>query len=72
MSEPLGLAGTIQAWENQIPYVVPQLISNSITSEVGLASANAAQALALGMVVLVALVMTAYVFLQRKTSRWLR
>jgi putative spermidine/putrescine transport system permease protein len=68
----LSAYATIQAWENQIPYVVPQLISNSITSEVGLASANAAQALALGMVVLVAVVMTSYVFLQRKTSRWLR
>jgi putative spermidine/putrescine transport system permease protein len=68
----LSAYATIQAWENQIPYVVPQLISNAISSEVGLASANAAQALALGMVVLVAIVMTAYVFLQRKTSRWLR
>jgi putative spermidine/putrescine transport system permease protein len=68
----LSAYATIQAWENQIPYVVPQLISNSITSEVGLASTNEAQALALGMVVLVAIVMTCYVLLQRRTSRWLR
>src|SRR2546425_10841037 len=68
----LSAYATIQAWENQIPYVVPQQISNSITSEVGLASTNEAQALALGMVVLVAIVMTSYVFLQRKTSRWMR
>ncbi len=68
----LAAYATIQAWENQIPYVVPQMISNSITSEVGLASTNAAQALALGMVVLVAIVMTLYVLLQRRTSRWLQ
>ena len=68
----LSAYATIQAWENQIPYVVPQQISQSLSSEVGLASTNAAQALALGMVVMVAIVMTAYVILQRRTSRWLR
>jgi len=68
----LSAYATIQAWENQIPYVVTQQISKSITSEVGLASTNEAQALALGMVVLVAIVMTLYALLQRRTSRWLR
>ena len=67
----LSAYATIQAWENQIPYVVPQEISKSITSEVGLASTNEAQALAFGMILLVAVVMTAYVLLQRRTSRWL-
>jgi putative spermidine/putrescine transport system permease protein len=68
----LSAYATIQAWDNQVPYVVPQQISNSITSEVGLAAANEAQALALGMVVLVAIIMISYVLLQRRTSRWLR
>ena len=62
----------MQAWENQIAYVVPQQISISITSEVGLASANEAQVLALGMIVVVVLVMVSYALLQRRTSRWLR
>ena len=31
----LSAYATIQAWENQIPYVVPQLISTAMTSEVG-------------------------------------
>ncbi len=68
----LSAYATIQAWENQIAYVVPQQISTSITSEVGLASPNEAQVLALGMMVLVAIVMTGYALLQRRTARWLR
>ena len=68
----LSAYATIQAWDNQISYVVPQQISTSITSEVGLASPNEAQVLALGMMVLVAIVMTGYVLLQRRTARWLR
>jgi putative spermidine/putrescine transport system permease protein len=68
----LSAYATVQAWENQIAYVVPQQINISITSEVGLASQNEAQVLALGMVVVVAVVMTSYVLLQRRTSRWLR
>src|SRR6185369_9800532 len=47
----LSAYATIIAWENQIAYVVPQQISLSISSEVGLANANTAQILALGMVV---------------------
>ena len=43
-----------------------------MTSEVGLASANEAQVLALGMIVLVAVIMTGYALLQRRTARWLR
>src|SRR6266581_3067739 len=56
----LSAYATIVAWENQISYVVTQQISVAMTSEVGLSSANEAQVLALGMVVVVALVMTAY------------
>jgi putative spermidine/putrescine transport system permease protein len=68
----LSAYATIQAWENQISYVVPQQISTSITSEVGLSSPNEAQVLALGMMVLVAIVMAGYALLQRRTARWLR
>lgn len=68
----LSAYATIQAWENQVPYVVPQKISLSLSSEVGLVSPNEAQALALGMVGMVALIMISYVVLQRRTSRWLR
>lgn len=68
----LSAYATIQAWDNQIAYTIPQLISTSLTSEVGLASPNQAQVLALGTVVLVAVIMTLYALLQRRAARWLR
>jgi putative spermidine/putrescine transport system permease protein len=68
----LSAYATIVAWENQIAYVLPQQIALSITSEVGLSSTNEAQILALGLIVLVVLIMTGYVLLQRRTARWLR
>ncbi len=37
-----------------------------------LGQANVGKALALGMIVVIAVVMTAYALLQRRTSRWLR
>src|SRR6266705_5997125 len=67
----LSAYATIQAWENQISYVVPQQISIALNSEVGLAS-NAAEVLALGMILMVAIIMTAYALLQRRAARWLR
>src|SRR5882757_7692675 len=63
---------TIQAWENQIAYTVPQAISTSLSSEVGLANVNAGAVLAFGMIVMVAVVMTGYALLQRRAGRWLR
>ncbi len=63
---------TIIAWENQIAYIVPQQISTALSSEVGLSNVNVADLLALGMVVLVAIVMTGYALLQRRAARWLR
>jgi putative spermidine/putrescine transport system permease protein len=51
---------------------VPQEISTSLSSEVGLASVNAADLLAFGMIVMVAVVMTGYALLQRRAARWLR
>ena len=68
----LSAFATIQAWENQIAYTVTQQISTSLSSEVGLANVNYADALALGMVVTVAIVMTGYALLQRRAARWLR
>jgi putative spermidine/putrescine transport system permease protein len=68
----LSAYATIVAWENQIAYTVPQQISVAINSEVGLSNANEASVLALGMVIMVAIIMTGYVLLQRRAARWLR
>ena len=68
----LSAFATIQAWENQIAYTVPQQISTALSSEVGLANVNAADLLAFGMIVMVAVVMTGYALLQRRAARWLR
>ena len=45
---------------------------DALTSEVVLGQANVGKALALGMVIVVAVVMTLYALLQRRTARWLR
>jgi putative spermidine/putrescine transport system permease protein len=68
----LSAFATIEAWENQIAYIVPQQISTALNSEVGLSNINEADVLALGMVVMVAIVMTGYALLQRRAARWLR
>ncbi len=68
----LSAFATIQAWENQIAYIVPQQISTALSSEVGLSNVNEADLLALGMVIVVAIVMTVYALLQRRAARWLR
>lgn len=68
----LSAFATIQAWENQIAYTVPQQISVAISSEVGLSSGSQADVLALGMVVMVAVIMAGYALLQRRAARWLR
>jgi putative spermidine/putrescine transport system permease protein len=68
----LSAFATIEAWENQIAYIVPQQISTAMSSEVGLSNVNVADLLALGMVIMVAIVMAAYALLQRRAARWLR
>ncbi len=68
----LSAFATIQAWENQIAYTVPQQISVAINSEVGLSNGSEADVLAFGMVIMVAVIMTAYALLQRRAARWLR
>jgi putative spermidine/putrescine transport system permease protein len=68
----LSAFATIEAWEDQINYVVPQSIGGSLISEVGLANAHAGDALALGMIVLVVIVMMGYFLLQGRAARWQR
>jgi putative spermidine/putrescine transport system permease protein len=68
----LSAYATIQAWEDQINYVVPQSIGGSFISEVGLANVHQGDALALGMIVMVVIVMTGYLLLQRRAARWQR
>ena len=68
----LSAFATIVAWENQIAYIVPQQIYVAINSEVGLSNVNEADVLALGMIIMVAIVMTGYALLQRRAARWLR
>jgi putative spermidine/putrescine transport system permease protein len=52
--------------------IVPLMIRTAMTSEVVLGQAGFAYALALEMIVVVAVVMTLYTLLLRRTSRWLR
>ena len=68
----LSAFATVVAWENQIAYIVPQQIYLAINSEVGLSNVNQADVLALGMIILVAIIMTGYALLQRRAARWLR
>jgi putative spermidine/putrescine transport system permease protein len=68
----LSAFATAQAWENQIAYIVPQQIATVLSSEVGLSNVNEVDILALGMVIMVAIIMTGYALLQRRAARWLR
>jgi putative spermidine/putrescine transport system permease protein len=52
--------------------IVPLQIREALTSEVVLGRENVGKALALGMIVVVAIVMALQALLQRRTSRWLR
>lgn len=63
---------TAAALVSQGSPILPLLIRSSLTSEIVLGRANLAYALALDMIVVVAVVMTAYALLLRRTARWLR
>lgn len=63
---------TVFALINQGGTVLPLQIGNALSSEVGLASADYAKALAFLMIIVVALVMTLYALVQRRTARWLK
>jgi putative spermidine/putrescine transport system permease protein len=52
--------------------IVPLQISTAMTSEVVLGQANVGKALALGMIIVVAVVMTLYALVQRRASRWVK
>ena len=52
--------------------ILPLFIRSALTSEVMLGRQNLAFALAFEMVVVVAVVMTLYSLLVRRTSRWLQ
>lgn len=62
---------TAAALVSQGDIIVPIAIANLLNSETGLASPGLAKALALGMIVIVAVVMFLYAVLQRRTARWL-
>jgi putative spermidine/putrescine transport system permease protein len=62
---------TAAALVSQGAPVTPLLIRTSLTSEIVLGQANFGYALALQMVVVVAIVMSLYAWLLKRTSRWL-
>ncbi len=62
---------TAAALVSQGSPIVPLQIRSALTSEVVLGQQNLGKAMALGMVVVVAVVMSLYAVLQRRTSRWL-
>jgi putative spermidine/putrescine transport system permease protein len=51
--------------------IIPLQIGDTLSSEVILGQENIGKAMALGMVAIVAVVMTLYVILERRTTRWL-
>jgi putative spermidine/putrescine transport system permease protein len=51
--------------------IIPLQIGGTLSSEVILGQENVGKAMALGMVAIVAVVMTIYVVLERRTTRWL-
>jgi putative spermidine/putrescine transport system permease protein len=63
---------TAAALISQGSFITPLLIRTALTSEVVLGQKGLGFALALQMVVVVAIVMTAYAVLLRRTARWMR
>ncbi|MFG6402050.1 ABC transporter permease [Microbacterium sp. P04] len=61
---------TAAALASQGSQIVPLQIRTSLTSETVLGRENLAGALALGMIVVVAVVMTVYALIQRRAARW--
>jgi putative spermidine/putrescine transport system permease protein len=62
---------TARALISQASPLVPLRIGTFLTSEIVLGQANVGKALAFGMIVIVAVTMTLYALLQRRTARWL-
>jgi putative spermidine/putrescine transport system permease protein len=68
----LAAYATAAALVSQGSPILPLLIRNALTSEIVLGHASLAYALALDMIIVVTVVMTAYAILLRRTARWLR
>lgn len=67
----LSAYATAAALISQGSPIVPLQIGGTLSSEVILGQENVGKAMALGMIAIVAVVMTVYSFLERRTSRWL-
>lgn len=63
---------TAAALVSQGSPIVTLRIRGALTSEVVLGQANVGKALALGMIVVIAVVMLLYTLIQRRTSRWVK
>ncbi len=63
---------TAAALISQGSQIVPLQIRAALVSETILGRSNMAGALALGMIIVMIVVMTAYSFLQKRTTRWQR
>jgi putative spermidine/putrescine transport system permease protein len=61
---------TAAALSSQGSSIVPLQIRTALTSETVLGRENVAGVLALGMIVIMAVVMCAYALVQRRASRW--
>ncbi|WP_436530331.1 ABC transporter permease [Actinoplanes sp. HUAS TT8] len=62
---------TAAALVSQGSPIIPLQIRGALTSEVVLGQANLGKAMALGMVIIVAVVMALYALLQKRTAKWL-
>jgi putative spermidine/putrescine transport system permease protein len=67
----LSAYATAAALNAQSTFILPLQIGNAIGSEVVLGRQNVAKALALEMVVIVAVIMVASAYMQRRADRWL-
>jgi putative spermidine/putrescine transport system permease protein len=63
---------TAAALISQGGIIIPLQIRIALTSETVIGQENVAKALALGMIIVVAIAMTLYAMLQRRSARWLR
>jgi len=63
---------TAAALISQGGIIIPLQIRSAITSETVAGQENVAKALALGMIIVIAVVMTLYAMMQRRSARWLR
>ena len=70
-ANPFSAYATAAALISQGSPIIPLQIGGTLSSEVILGQENVGKAMALGMVAVVAVVMTLYAVLERRTTRWL-